>query len=170
MTVLETDRLSIRRLNLNDAAFILELVNEPAWLEFIGDKNVHSLDDARNYILNGPMEMYKRLGFGLYLVELKQGSAIGICGLIKRPILDDVDIGFALLSRFSGQGYALEAAEAVMNYGKNVLQLQRIVAITKPANEKSIRLLTKLGLRFEKKVRLGPAAIKDDTPEVALFS
>jgi RimJ/RimL family protein N-acetyltransferase len=170
MTVLETDRLTLRRLNLDDAAFILELVNEPAWLEFIGDKNVHSLDDARNYILNGPMEMYERLGFGLYLVELKQGSAIGICGLINRPTLDDVDIGFALLSRFSGQGYALEAAKAVMNYGKNVLQLGRIVAITKPANEKSIRLLTKLGLKFEKKIRLGPAPIKEDAPEVALFS
>jgi len=170
MTILETERLSLRRLNLDDAAFIVELVNEPAWLEFIGDKNVHSLDDARKYILNGPMDMYERLGFGLYLVELKQGSAIGICGLIKREGLDDVDIGFALLSCFSGQGYALEAAQAVMKYGKNVLQLQRIVAITKPANEKSIRLLTKLGLHFEKKIRLGPAPIKDDAPEVALFS
>ncbi len=170
MTILETQRLSLRRLNLDDAAFILELVNEPAWLEFIGDKNVHSLDDARKYTLNGPMDMYERLGFGLYLVELKQGSAIGICGLIKRGGLDDVDIGFALLSRFSGQGYALEAAQAVMNYGKNVLQLDRIVAITKPANEKSIRLLAKLGLHFEKKIKLGPAPIKDDAPEVALFS
>lgn len=165
MTLLETQRLSLRRLNLDDAPFILELVNEPAWLEFIGDKNVHSLDDARNYILNGPMAMYKRLGFGLYLVQLKQGSAIGICGLIKRDGLDDVDIGFALLSRFSGHGYALEAAQAVMNYGRTMLKLQRIVAITTPANEKSIKLLARLGLRFEKHIRLA-----DDAPEVALFS
>ncbi len=165
MTVLETERLSLRRLTTDDAAFILELVNEPAWLEFIGDKNVHSLDDARNYILNGPIGMYERLGHGLYLVELKQGTAVGICGLIKRDGLDDVDIGFALLSRFNGKGYAIEAARAVMSYGRNVLKLGRIVAITKPANEKSIKLLAKLGLQFEKNVRL---SIK--TPEVALFS
>lgn len=165
MTVLETERLSLRRLTTDNAAFILELVNEPAWLEFIGDKNVHSLDDARNYILNGPIGMYERLGHGLYLVELKQGTAVGICGLIKRDGLDDVDIGFALLSRFNGKGYAIEAARAVMSYGRNVLKLGRIVAITKPANEKSIKLLAKLGLQFEKNVRL---SIK--TPEVALFS
>jgi RimJ/RimL family protein N-acetyltransferase len=165
MTILETQRLSIRRLNLDDVAFILELVNQPAWLEFIGDKNVHSRDDARKYILNGPMEMYERLGFGLYLVQLKQGSAIGICGLIKRDGLDDVDIGFALLSRFSGQGYALEAAQAVMSYGRNVLKLGRIVAITKPANEKSIKLLSKLGLHFEKRIKLTA-----DAPEVGLYS
>lgn len=165
MTVLETERLSLRRLTTDDAAFILELVNEPAWLEFIGDKNVHSLDDARNYILNGPIGMYERLGHGLYLVELKQGTAVGICGLIKRDGLDDVDIGFALLSRFNGKGYAIEAARAVMSYGRNVLKLGRIVAITKPANEKSIKLLAKLGLQFEKNVRLSTK-----TPEVALFS
>ncbi|MGA2697471.1 MAG: GNAT family N-acetyltransferase [Terriglobales bacterium] len=163
--ILETDRLFLRQLTLDDAAFILELVNEPAWLEFIGDKNVHSLADAREYIRNGPIEMYERLGFGLYLVELKQGSAVGICGLIKRDGLDDVDIGFALLSHFSGQGYALEAAQAVLRYGKEVLGLNRIVAITKPANEKSITLLTKLGLQFEKKIRLAA-----DAPEVVLFS
>ena len=165
MTILETQRLVLRRLNLDDAPFILELVNEPAWLEFIGDKNVHSLDDARKYILNGPIEMYARLGFGFYLVQLKQGSAIGICGLIKREGLDDVDIGFALLSRFSGQGYALEAAQAVMDYARTILKVNRIVAITKPANEKSIKLLARLGLHFEKHIKLA-----GDTPEVALFS
>lgn len=165
MTILETERLSLRHLNLDDAPFILELVNEPAWLEFIGDKNVHSLEDACNYIANGPIEMYERLGHGLYLVELKQGSAVGLCGLIKRDGLNDVDIGFALLSRFNGQGYAIEAAQAVMSYGRKVLKLGRIVAITKPANERSIRLLAKLGLQFEKNVRLSAK-----TPELALFS
>ena len=165
MIILETERLILRRLTPDDAAFILELVNEPAWLEFIGDKNVHSLDDARDYILKGPVEMYERLGFGLYLVQLKQGTAIGMCGLIKRPSLDDVDIGFALLSRFSGQGYAYEAAAAVMDYGKNVLGINRIVAITNPANQSSIKLLEKLGLQFEKKLRLSA-----DAPEVALYS
>ena len=165
MIVLETERLTLRRLTADNAAFILELVNEPAWLEFIGDKNVHTLDDARDYILKGPVEMYERLGFGLYLVQLKQGTAIGMCGLIKRPSLNDIDIGFALLSRFSGHGYAYEAASAVMDYGKNVLGLSRIVAITNPTNQNSIKLLKKLGLQFEKRIKLA-----DDAPEVALFS
>ena len=134
MIVLETERLILRRLTTDDGEFILELVNEPAWLEFIGDKGVRNLEDARQYILNGPIEMYQRLGFGLYLVQLKDGTSIGICGLIKRPTLEDVDIGFALLSRFSGKGYAYEAASAVMNYGREVLGMDRIVAITNPAN------------------------------------
>lgn len=165
MKVLETDRLNLRRLSTEDAEFILELLNDPAFLRFIGDKGVRTLEDARNYILNGPMEMYARLGFGLYLTELKgSGIPIGICGLIKRDTLDDVDIGFAFLPQFWSKGYAYEAAAAVMAYGTDVLGLRRIVAITSPDNVTSGRLLEKLGLQFERMIRLSK-----DAEEIRLF-
>jgi RimJ/RimL family protein N-acetyltransferase len=153
--ILETERLLLRRLTRNDAAFILELLNEPAFLENIGDRGARTLADARRYIAKGPVASYRRFGFGLYLVELKDsGAPIGICGLLKRESLDDVDIGFAFLRRFWSQGYAHESAAAVMHYGWTQLRLQRIVAITKPHNQASITLLEKLGLRFEKNVAL----------------
>lgn len=164
--VLETERLILRRMSTNDAGFILELLNEPSWLRFIGDRGVRTMEDARDYILNGPVAMYARLGFGLYLVELKEdGSPIGICGLIKRDFLDDVDIGFAFLPKYWGQGYAYEVASAVLAYGQEVLGLKRIVAITAPDNDRSARLLKKLGLRFERRVRY-----PNDGQEVRLFA
>jgi len=165
LNVLETDRLILRRLSSGDAEFILRLLNEPSWLRFIGDKGVRSVEDARAYILKGPVEMYSRLGFGLYLVELKEeGSPVGICGLIKRDSLEDVDIGFAFLPRYWGRGYAYEAASAVMAYGGKVLGLKRIVAVTSADNDSSARLLKKLGLRFEGMVKLS-----NDSEEVRLF-
>jgi RimJ/RimL family protein N-acetyltransferase len=155
MKVLETDRLIIRRLTFEDAAFILELVNDPTWLRFIGDRGVRTLADARNYILKGPMEMYDRLGFGLYLAELKEERVpIGLCGLIKRDSLKHVDIGFAFLPDFRSKGYAYEAASAVLAYGKNTLGLERIVAIVSPGNDSSIKLLGKLGFQFEQMITL----------------
>jgi RimJ/RimL family protein N-acetyltransferase len=165
LKVLETDRLILRRLSPEDAGFILRLLNEPSWLRFIGDKGVRSVEDARNYILNGPVEMYSRLGFGLYLVELKdEGLPVGICGLIKRDSLEDVDIGFAFLPKYWGRGYAYEAAAAVMSYGGSVLGLSRIVAVVSVDNVDSAKLLEKLGLRFEGMVRLS-----NDSEEVRLF-
>jgi RimJ/RimL family protein N-acetyltransferase len=159
MKVLETDRLNLRRLCADDAEFILELLNDPSFLRFIGDKGVRSLADARDYIFNGPMDMYSRLGFGLYLTELKEsGVPIGICGLIKRDCLDDVDIGFAFLPRFWAKGYAYEAASAVMAYGKDVLGLRRIVAITSPDNHASATLLEKMGMQFERMIKLSGGA------------
>lgn len=152
--VLETPRLSLRRFAPGDAAFILELVNDPDWVRFIGDKKVHSLDDARGYILKGPVTMYERVGFGLYLAALKDGTPIGMCGLIKRDGLEDVDIGFAFLPRFRSNGYAHEAAAATLAYGRGALKIARIVAITSTDNVGSIRLLEKLGMRFEKPVSL----------------
>lgn len=155
MKVLETDRLIIRRLTVEDAAFIFELVNDPSWLRYIGDRGVRTLEDARNYILKGPVEMYGRLGFGLYLTELKgKGAPIGMCGLLKRDSLKDVDIGFAFLPGFRGQGYAYEAASAVLAYGKHTLGLERIVAIVSPGNDSSIKLLGKLGFQFEQMLTL----------------
>jgi [ribosomal protein S5]-alanine N-acetyltransferase len=155
MTLIETDRLIISHFTLDDAAFIIKLVNSPGWLQYIGDRNVKTLDDARRYLENGPMKSYERRGFGLYRVAVKNtNTAIGMCGLIKREGLADIDIGFALLPAYAGRGYAYEAAAAVLAYGKNQLGLQRIVAICMVDNAPSIRLLQKLGLRFEKMIRL----------------
>jgi len=166
LKVLETDRLNLRWLSTDDAKFILELLNEPSFLRFIGDKGVRTLDDARDYILNGPVNMYNQLGFGMYLTELKDGGVpIGICGLLKRDGLEDVDIGFAFLPKFWGRGYAYESAAAVMAFGKTVLGLNRIVAITSPDNYASGRLLEKLGLRFARMIHLS-----NDAPEVRLFA
>ncbi len=165
MNVLETNRLALRQLAIEDAGFILELVNEPAWLRFIGDRGVRTLEDARAYILKGPIDSYRRFGFGLYLTELKADRIpIGICGLVKRDSLPDVDIGFAFLPKFWGQGYAQESASAVLAFAQNTLGLKRLVAVTNPDNQRSIRVLEKLGLRFEKIVRLS-----EDGPELKLF-
>jgi ribosomal-protein-alanine N-acetyltransferase len=148
--ILETERLLLRRLTAGDAAFILELLNEPAFLENIGDRGARTLVDARRYIARGPVASYRKFGFGLYLVELKDSCAsVGICGLLKRDWLDDADIGFAFLQKYWSQGYARESAAAVLRYGWTTLRLPRIVAITKPTNQASITLLEKLGLRFE---------------------
>ena len=166
MKVLETDRLILRRLSSDDGGFILQLVNDPSWLRFIGDKGVRTLEDARNYIVTGPMDMYERLGFGLFLTERKSdGAPIGLCGLIKRDALEDVDIGFAFLPDFRAKGYAREAATAVMGLAKNAFGLRRLVAITSPDNEASIRLLGRLGLRFERLMKL-----TGDSQEVSLFA
>ena len=153
--VIETDRLRVRHLALEDAAFVLTLLNEPSWLRFIGDKGVRNLEDARNYLLSGPLAMYARHGHGLYLVERKSdAAAMGMCGLIKRDTLPDVDIGFAFLPVFWGQGYAYEAACAVLAHGRAAFGLARVVAITTPDNHASARLLEKLGLRFEEMLTL----------------
>lgn len=155
MKVLETQRLSLRWLVAGDAEFILELLNEPAFLKNIGDKGVRSIVDACGYIASGPGASYERYGFGLYLVELKDsGVPIGMCGLLKRDSLEDVDVGFAFLERFWSKGYAYESAAAVMDHGRRVLGLSRIVAVTAPHNAGSINVLQKLGLRYEKKVGL----------------
>jgi RimJ/RimL family protein N-acetyltransferase len=166
LIVLETDRLVLRRLTLNDAPFIMELVNEPSFLRYIGDRGVRSLQDARRYLLTGPIASYERFGFGLYLIFLKAtGDAVGMCGLLKRDTLPDVDVGFALLPGYWRQGYAAEAAAAVLDYGRTRLGLKRIVAITSPDNVASIALLEKLGLKFEALIRLG-----DDPREVRLLA
>jgi RimJ/RimL family protein N-acetyltransferase len=166
MKVLETERLILRRVTVDDSRFILELLNDPSWLRFIGDRGVRTLDDARDYILKSLVAMYERLGFGLYLTELKvEGAPVGICGLIKRDSLEDVDIGFAFLPKFRGEGYAYESASAVMAYGKRAFGLKRMVAITSPDNYGSARLLEKLGFNFERMIKLS-----DDGEEVRLFA
>jgi ribosomal-protein-alanine N-acetyltransferase len=155
MNIFETARLTLRRLTPDDAPFILELLNDPLFLRFVGDKGVRSLADAREYITHGPMASYTQHGFGLFHVALKfHGTPIGMCGLLKREALADVDVGFAFLPQFSGQGYATEAARATLDYGRTVLGLGRIVAITAPDNLGSQNVLRKIGLRPEKTLKL----------------
>ncbi|HEU4529900.1 MAG TPA: GNAT family N-acetyltransferase [Steroidobacteraceae bacterium] len=149
--IAETSRLRIRHLTPEDAPFIFELVNDPAWLRFIGDRNVHSLEDARGYI-KGAVESYTRLGFGLYLVELRaSGEPLGMCGLLKRDYLEDPDIGFAFLPRHTGQGYAQEAAATVIDHGR-ALGMRRILAIANQDNHASTRLLHKVGFSLQGRV------------------
>jgi ribosomal-protein-alanine N-acetyltransferase len=166
MKILDTERLILRQFSTGDAEFILALLNEPSFIQNIGDRGVRTLADARAYILKGPVASYAKNGFGLYLVLLKEtNESIGMCGLIKREGLDDVDIGYAFLPKFWSRGYAIESAQAVKAYAKEVAGLKRIVAITDPANEGSVRVLEKLGLRFEKMVRLS-----EDDIELKLFA
>nr|WP_315476350.1 GNAT family N-acetyltransferase [uncultured Undibacterium sp.] len=150
MKILETTRLSLRQMSVGDAEFMLALLNDPSWLRFIGDRGVHTLDDARNYILLGAMANYARLGYGFYLVELKEsGTAIGMCGLAKRDYLDHADIGFAFLPAYCGEGYAFEAAAATLQYAQRQLHLPRILATTRVDNLSSSKLLEKLGMRLD---------------------
>jgi RimJ/RimL family protein N-acetyltransferase len=165
MKSLETERLVIRELVDSDAPFILQLLNEPSFIYYIGDKGVRTLEDARQYILNGPVVSYEKNGFGLYLVALKDhDTSIGMCGLIKRDELPDPDIGFAYLPDYWSKGFGFEAASAVLKYAVEDLQLKRVLAITSPDNEGSGKLLTKIGLKYERMYSLS-----DDRPEVKLF-
>jgi [ribosomal protein S5]-alanine N-acetyltransferase len=166
LSVLETDRLRLRRLSVDDVDFTLRLLNEPSFIQNIGDKGVRSIEDARAYILNGPIASYEKFGFGLYLVETKEtGVPAGICGLLKRDALEDADIGYALVPEFWSQGYALEAASGVISYAVRELGLKRVVAITNPENSGSIRLLEKLGFRYERMVKM-----TEDAAEIKLFA
>lgn len=151
---LETARLVLRRLCDDDAPFIVELLNQPSFLRYIGDKGVRTVQDACRYLQDGPLASYARHGFGLYLVELKEGGQpIGICGLLKRDYLPDADVGFAFLPRFWSKGYALESAAAVLAQGRARSGLRRVLAITSPDNVASIGLLARLGFRFERATR-----------------
>ena len=155
MIVLETERLFLRGFDVADAEFILALLNEPSFLRYIGDKKVRTLEDATQYILNGPVASYERNGFGLCLVELQEThTPIGMCGLLKREELPDPDIGFAFLPDFWNKGFAFEAAAAVLKDARERLKLERVLAITNQDNEASIKLLQKLGLKIERVIKL----------------
>ena len=166
MNVLETERLILRRFVVEDAQFVLNLVNEPSFLRYIGDKKIRTLDDARQYILSGPVASYERHGFGLCLVELRESHApIGMCGLLKREELPAPDIGFALLPEFWNKGFAFEAAAAVLRDARERLGLQRVLAITSLDNEASIKLLQRLGFTFDRVTKLAA-----DREQVKLFT
>lgn len=155
MLVIETERLGLRWLTDTDDEFILDLLNQPSWLKYIGDRGVRNIEDARAYIHNGPLAMISQYGFGLYLVELKASRiSIGLCGLLKREALDDVDIGFAFHPDYQGSGYAREAANACLDYARDHIGLERLVAITMPTNNDSIKLLDSLGMQYERNLSL----------------
>lgn len=166
INVIETERLILRQFSSADAPFIFDLVNQPSFIQNIGDRGVRTLSDAEKYIENGPAASYARNGFGLWRVELKEsGEPIGMCGLIKREALEDVDVGYAFLPQFWGKSYAVEAVRGVLEYAKNIARLTRVVAIVDPENQGSIRVLEKAGFRYEKMVRLSA-----DDIELKLFA
>ena len=166
MTVLETERLFLRRFTMDDAQFVLTLVNEPSFLRYIGDKKVRNLEDARQYMLNGPVASYERNDFGLYVLELRESNTpIGMCGLIKREELPEPDIGFALLPDFWSKGFAFEAAAVVLQDADDRLKLRRILAITTTDNHASMKLLQRLGFRLERVTKFAA-----DREPVNLFS
>ena len=164
--MIETERLVLTHLADRDAEFIRGLLNEPSFIRYIGDRGVRTTDDACRYIQDGPVASYARYGFGLLRVGLKSGDTpIGICGVLKRDTLPEPDLGFSLLPAWWSMGYALEAASAVMRHARDELGVGRILAITSMDNQSSIRLLGKLGFRFERMIRLG-----EDKEELRLFA
>jgi RimJ/RimL family protein N-acetyltransferase len=166
MTVVDTERLQLTRLSYDHCEFIFELVNEPSFKQFIGDKEVHSLEDARRYLHEGPIGSYEQHGYGLFLVSVRESATpAGICGLVKREEFDDPDLGFAFLKRHRRLGYASESARAVLEHGFDKLGLRRIIAMADPDNEPSIRLLQTLGFVYEGKVRM-----PEDDYDINLFS
>ncbi|HMB91583.1 MAG TPA: GNAT family N-acetyltransferase [Rhodothermales bacterium] len=165
LTILETGRLVLRKLTSNDAAFILDLLNQLSFIRYVGDKGVRTLEDARHFIESGPVQSYQRYGFGLYLVEEKQSATpMGICGLLKRETLEDFDLGFAFLPTYWSQGYATEAGQAVLNAAKANHGLHRVVAITNVDNHASMSVLGRLGFAFE-----GMMQMAEEKPEIRLF-
>ncbi|MBL8521527.1 MAG: GNAT family N-acetyltransferase [Betaproteobacteria bacterium] len=153
--MLTTQRLTLRPFELADAPFVVEQLNDPGWLRFIGDRKVRTLADAEAYIEARLIAQQRRVGYSLWRVALQDSDeAVGMCGLVRRDGLDDADLGFALLQRHAGRGYAHEAARAVMQEADHTFRIDRVVAICDPANASSIRLLEKLGFVFEKTVRL----------------
>lgn len=148
----KTDRLTLRELQLTDAAFALRLYNEPSFLQHIGDKGVRTIEDAEKNLQQGAMASYIQHGYGMWLVENLQGQAIGLCGLIKRDFLAETDLGYAYLPEFFGQGYAYEAATAVLAYAAEHTALKTLVAIVSPANQASKSLLEKLGFEQDGQV------------------
>lgn len=153
--MLETARLRLTRLSYEDCGFILQLLNESAFRQFIGDKGVRSVHDARAYLRERIIDHYDRYGFGLYLVSLKSDDTpLGICGLVKREEFDSPDLGFAFLEAHHSRGYAYESAAAVLEYASTLLGLRKLIAIVDPENQSSRRLLAKLGFWFDRMVTM----------------
>lgn len=165
MPIISTSRLELTEICETDASFILELFNTPSWLKYIGDRNLRTEEDAKNYIINRLIPSYKLFGFGFYLTRLKEKNvSIGICGIVKRDFLEHVDIGFAFLPQHEGKGFGFESASAIMDYAKNKLNIKTIAGITNSDNKSSIALLEKLGLRFNKMIIL-----PNETEKIMLF-
>lgn len=164
--ILQTERLRLRRFNTGDAVFMRDLTNTEDWLKNIGNRDTNTEELARKYLENGNIRNYTELGYGGYLVELKEtGESIGMCGLFKRDGLDHPDIGFAFMPQYYGKGYGFEAASAVLKYALEVLHLPKLLGITLPSNKGSARILEKIGLTYTGMIRL-----PGDGDELMLFS
>lgn len=165
MNILKTKRLILREMTLEDDDFILELLNSPKWLKYIGSRNVNTLAQAKDYLESRVLPDYQSRGLGFYIMEKRDDLVrIGNCGLTHRAGMDHVDIGYSLLERFEGQGYAFEATETVLKYGFEMLKLEHIEAITAPENDRSIHLLNKLGMHYKKTIKL-----PNDEEDLLLF-
>ncbi|HEY4283097.1 MAG TPA: GNAT family N-acetyltransferase [Chthoniobacterales bacterium] len=155
MEPIETNRLILRPFDPDrDAAFMLEALNDPGFIANVADRGVRTIEQAADYIREKFVPGYERYGIGYCVVTLKAtGEPVGMCGLLKRDTLDDFDIGYSTLERYAGNGYAFEASDALMRYGRTELGLKRIIGLTSPDNAKSAHILEKLGLRFERMVQ-----------------
>lgn len=163
--VLHTARLTLREFSVDDAAFIVALLNDPDWLRFIGERNVRSEDEARRWIAEQLVAKYRSQGFGLWAIERRSDAVlVGMCGLVSRPTLTDIDLGYALLPLYRGAGYVREAAAACLDYAAQVLKLARVVAITRPDNAASIRVLQALGMAHEQTL-----VLEGNTHQTLLF-
>ena len=166
MKILETERTILREVIADDAEFVLDLLNQPSFIKYIGDRNVRTVDEARDYIESRFASSYQKFNYGMWAVELKESATlIGLCGFVRRDTLPDADIGFAFLPQFEKKGFAYESAAATMKYGQNVQKLPRVLAITSKDNFSSQKLLDKIGLKFERLISLS-----DDAEELKLFS
>jgi RimJ/RimL family protein N-acetyltransferase len=162
---LSTARLTLRRLEFDDAPFLVGLLNQPSFLANIGDRGVRNVEDAHRYLREGPMAMYEKFGFGLWHVARhSDGASIGMCGLLRRDTLPDADIGYAFLPEYWGQGYAFEAAQATLRHAAGKFGLTRAVAVVSEGNAGSIRVLEKLGMSFERMFSMRP-----EEPDVRLY-
>ncbi len=162
---LRTERLRLDWLTADDAELMIAVWNDPDFVRFVGDRGVRNVDDALRALEAGPFAMYAEYGYGPYRLALEPGATpIGVCGLFRRPVLDDPDIGYAVLPPYAGHGYATEAARAVLDDARDRLALPRVTAIVSPENDRSVRLLGKLGFAFARLFRM-PG---DDRP-VALY-
>ncbi len=163
--ILTTERLTLREYTIDDATFIIELLNSEDWLKFIGNRNVKTIQDATNYITNTFIKGYQKHGFGFWMVEITTTKEpIGMCGITKRDGLDGIDIGFAFLSTFMGKGYSYEISKATLNYVLTTIKPPFVLAITNPDNIRSIKLLEKIGLQYQRKIKL-----TDDGMELNLY-
>ncbi len=160
-----TTRLTIKPTDISDAEFILELFNSPKWLEFIGDRRIYSVEDAKNYIKTKIRPQLERLGFSNYTIMLKNTQTkIGICGIYDREGLNAYDIGFALLANYEGNGYAFEATNKLMESASSIFNITEICSITTKNNFSSQKLLQKLGMKEQ-----GLIILPDDNEELIYF-
>lgn len=166
MIISSTNRLILREAKFNDASFIFELLNNPTWIEHIGNRNIKNLKDAKSYIQKALIDSYELHGFGMYIMTLKEsGKPLGLCGLLKRENLEHYDIGFAILPAYAGKGYTFEAGQLVIEQAYTDFGIETVYGITYDGNIASQKLLEKLGLKHIKNIKFG-----DYDEESMLFS